>query len=303
MYPSDKLEIIIIDDGSTDRTADIVRSAMAFCPSLTLIDAPALQAGIAPKKNALLAGISASKGEIILTTDADCFPKSGWVKGMMKYFDLDVVAVAGYSPVTGGIAGFDAFVNGVVSAGSIGLGTPTTAVGRNFAYRRTAFEAIGGFGETIRGASGDDDLLLQRLSRSGGKVAFSTDPATFVEAKGAESFRDWLTMKRRHLSAGTRYSPALVSLFVILYAFHFGLIASIITSIVGLTSWALPASIWGMKVLADFATLKKGAGILNRPRWVRDCLIAEIISPLLVCLVTPLAVVGKVKWKGRELKR
>lgn len=302
-YPSDKLEIIIIDDGSNDRTVANVQELMAGTTILKLIEAPQLTTGFAPKKNALLAGIAASTGEVILTTDADCKPGPEWVSGMVSCFEEGTVAVVGYSPVSGGIAAFDAFVNGVISAGSIGLGKPTTAVGRNFAYRREAFEAIGGFGKTIQGASGDDDLLLQRFATSGGKVAFAVGPATFVPATGAETFGDWLTMKRRHLSAGTRYSPSLVGIFVVLYFFHAGLIASVITSLANQTSWWLPASIWGMKVIADWATLQKGAEILHQKGWFGGWLVAEIVSPFLVVFITPFALVGKVNWKGRKLKR
>lgn len=302
-YPAERLEVIIIDDHSTDRTAGIVRQFSEANPCLSLIQAPPLPTEAAPKKNALLAGLQASSGEIILTTDADCQPGPGWVSGMVKHFEEETTAVAGYSPVEGNPARFDAFVNGVISAGTIGLGYPVTSVGRNFAYKRAAFEAVGGFGDSIKGASGDDDLLLQRLARNGRRITFAAAQATIVPAAGAKTLREWLIMKRRHLSAGTRYSAGLVSLFTVLYLFHWGLLAALVTTIAKVTTWEFTALIWGSKSAVDFLALHKGAELLHHRNWIRGWLAAEIISPLLICLVTPLALVGKVRWKGRELKR
>lgn len=303
VYPAEKLEVIVIDDNSTDRTTEIVKAAIVESANLQLVSAPPFIEGLAPKKNALLAGINASSGEIILTTDADCRPGTGWVGGMAGYFGRDTAAVVGYSPLGGGIAGFDAFINGVISAGTIGLGYPITAVGRNFAYRREVFEQVGGFGSSLHSASGDDDLLLQRIARQGGEIVFARDPVTFVPARGATSLGNWLRMKRRHLSAGAHYSPGMVGLFAGFYIFHAGLLGSIVTSFIGTTSWTFPLLLWGCKMTADYFTVRKGAIVLEHKKWFGNWITAELISPLLVCIVTPSALIGKVKWKDRKLER
>jgi len=329
-YPTDQLEVIVIDDNSTDDTVQVVQSyidsrfrrndkavhndkAVRSDKSVhndkavfKVISAGIPPDGIAPKKNALAKGIEAASGEIILTTDADCLSRPGWITGMVQQFEPGVDAVVGFSPlegkgITGAIGRFDALVNAVVSAGSIGFGKPVTAVGRNFAYRKSAWESAGGFGSSAQGASGDDDLLLQRIAGRGGSVRFSIDPSTYVESSTKETLAGWWKMKRRHFSAGKRYDTTLVIFAIMLYLFQVGLLLNAVLIITGVINAAVFFYIWGMKVLFDGITLARGAKLLHARKWFLVFIIGEIISPVLFILLVPSSLFGKVQWKGRSL--
>lgn len=327
-YPTERWEAIIVNDGSTDRTAEIVNDFAQEHPSFRLLTAPPLPPGVAPKKNALLAGIATTTGEVILTTDADCVPGPGWVSGIARLFESGVAAVVGYAPVedqlsigkpdpttdnqhqttsnrepTTSLARFDSFINGVVAAGTVGLGLPTTAFGANFAYRRSAFEAVGGFGGSAAGASGDDDLLLQRIAAYGGIVRFASDPASFVPTRGPETLTKWLRMKRRHLSAGVRYGRGMVVLSALLYAFNAGLVALLVMAALGMVSAAWPVCLWLAKAAADGWTLRGAASLLRHEGWVDSWLIGELLAPFAIGFLLPFTLFGKVVWKERVLKR
>ena len=85
-YPRDRCELIVVDNGSTDRTAEIVRST----PARYLFES---QRGTARARNC---GIQASRGEILAFTDADCLVTTGWLRGLVSGFAAgDVGAVAG----------------------------------------------------------------------------------------------------------------------------------------------------------------------------------------------------------------
>ncbi len=305
-YPNDKWEAIILDDSSDDDTAEIVREYVEQDKRFRLIEVGDHPDGIAPKKNALTKGVECSTAEIILVTDADCKPGPGWVSGMAKQFSTDTDAVVGYSPLTGkGLAGavgrFDAFVNAVVSAGTIGLGHPTTAVGRNMGYRKSVWNHIGGFGSTVKGASGDDDLLLQRIASKKGKVVFSGDRTTKVGSNTKSTLAEWWLMKRRHLSAGKRYQPALILFSFALYLFQVGLLIITGLATFGKINPIQVGAIWGFKVLVDGLALQKGAQLLQHKRWIASFITGEVISPILFTLLVPISLIGKVRWKGRAL--
>jgi len=307
-YPADLREIVVIDDNSTDRTAEIVSGFTGAIPGLRLIQAGKPPEGIAPKKHAIVTGLEATTGEVILTTDGDCVPPAGWITGMSSLFEPDVDAVVGYSPLkgrgfVGALSSFDSLVNGVISAGTIGLGAPSSAVGRNFGYRRSAWRDVGGYGRGAAGASGDDDLLLQRISATGGKVRFAVDPDTFVPARAKESFAEWWRMKRRHFSAGKRYRPGLVLIGILLYLFNPVLLVITGMAAAGYLDRVVVAAIWGAKISIDGMTLSRGASLFSVKDWVMPWLFAELVSPLLLTVLLPASMVGRIRWKGRTLKR
>lgn len=307
-YPAERWEIIIIDDNSTDSTRAEIRAFRGKFHEMKILSVTAPPLGVAPKKHALAKGIMVAEGEIILTTDADCEPSAGWVSSMASHFDKGVDAVAGISPLAGKglvgkIAGLDSLINAVVSAGSIGQGRPVTVAGRNFGFRRSVFMEIGGYGEDIQGASGDDDLLLQRISRHGGKVKFNAEVAGHVLSSAPPTLDAWWRMKRRHISAGKRYQPLLVTFSAMLYLFQVGLILMAALAIAGHLSLEFFIAIFGIKFAVDMATVARGAVIMKVRKWLIPFIIAELISPILFTILIPTAMVGKISWKGRELDR
>jgi len=85
-YPKEKLEVIVVNDGSVDRTADKVRSIKDKRVKL-------INKKNTGKADSLNVGIKESKGEIIITLDADSYIEKDSIKKMLKYFDDDVAAV------------------------------------------------------------------------------------------------------------------------------------------------------------------------------------------------------------------
>ena len=79
-YPEGKLEIILVDDFSEDGTKKIIDEFIADKPKFRLIQPSLKLTEKVGKANALANGIRASKGEIILTTDADCAVSPTWAK-------------------------------------------------------------------------------------------------------------------------------------------------------------------------------------------------------------------------------
>jgi len=86
-YPSQKLEIIVVDNNSTDRTAKIIKSL----PVKYIFEE---KIGISAARNA---GIKQAKGEIIVFTDSDCLVNKNWLKEHVKsHVDKSIAAVGGF---------------------------------------------------------------------------------------------------------------------------------------------------------------------------------------------------------------
>ena len=227
-YPGD-VEFVIVDDRSEDRTAAIVRAAAAEDPRVVLVQVTEPSKRLAPKVNAVDHGIRASHGEIILTSDADCLYPEGWIEGMVSHFEDDVTMVVGYVETTRArgphrpkneVETFetcDWFTLMVVSRSLTHFGWKFASSANNQAYRRSAFEAAGGFGASGRAPSGDEDLLTQRLGRlPESRIVFASSPETRVLTRPMSDPFKLLRQRRRWVS---RYHHVL--------HYHPGFVASI----------------------------------------------------------------------------
>ncbi|MEK6885447.1 MAG: glycosyltransferase [Nanoarchaeota archaeon] len=81
-YPKDKFEVIVLNDGSTDRTKEIVLQCKQKYPSLKILNKP--NSG---KADSLNMGIKLSKGELIAVVDSDSFPSKESLARLTGYFD------------------------------------------------------------------------------------------------------------------------------------------------------------------------------------------------------------------------
>ena len=160
-------EVIVVNNASTDRTRAI---AEGF-PHVTVVDEPAK--GLV---KARARGLRDARGDILVYIDADCRapvmlfermerrflsdPKVVAITGPYRFYDWDWIGVAGarvYDYTLAPLAQFSAHY--ILRIGAL-------LYGANFAVRRTALEAIGGFDTTIE-FHGEDTNLGRRLTAVG----------------------------------------------------------------------------------------------------------------------------------------
>ncbi len=210
-YPRHRLQIIIVDDQSTDDTLKQIQS-FSKEHSILILQNSSQGKYISSKKTALELAVSKARGEILLFTDADCRPGPRWVNRMVSHFDESTGLVAGFSPQTAANAFWndllkiDAAAAAFVAAATIALGRGVTCTGRNLAVKKQALSDIGGYKALPDSLSGDDDFILQKMSqhpRWG--VRYAMDPMGVVPADGPSNLFAFLKQKQRHLSAGKHF--------------------------------------------------------------------------------------------------
>ncbi|WP_071595242.1 glycosyltransferase [Hymenobacter aerophilus] len=210
-YPAELLEIILIDDRSTDGTGALA----AQFPGVRLVSIRSTPAGLAPKKYALTLGIKTARHARLLFTDADCIPATNqWVRYMQRGFAQGAGLVLGYSayvPERGllnKLIRFETLLTGAQYLSFAWRGRPYMGVGRNLGYTSATFRATKGFASHIRSLSGDDDLLVQDAVAAGARAAIVAQPGAHTLSEGAATWAAWWRQKRRHLSAGRQYRLA-----------------------------------------------------------------------------------------------
>ena len=142
-YPPERLEILVVDNGSTDRTAEIVKSF----PVQYIREE---RRGSPFARNA---GIRASQGEIVASTDADCIVSRGWLRELARVFDEEGVGgVAGeivaFPPRTP-VERYATRVRHLSPQRYFSRSILPFAVFANLAFRRDVFDQIGLLDETI----------------------------------------------------------------------------------------------------------------------------------------------------------
>ncbi len=203
-----EFEVIVVNDSSSDNTAEICNKLDKQFNNLKIIHLKKSDG----KKNALTKGILASKGEYLLFTDADCFPASkNWITGMMsQLFDKKSI-VLGYGAyidkqtLLSKFIKFDSFLIAIQYFYAAKNGRAYMGVGRNIAYDKSVWEKVNGFQQHIKIASGDDDLFVASVANKN-NVAICVNKDAFTYSISANTIKEFLQQKTRHISTSTKYS-------------------------------------------------------------------------------------------------
>ena len=309
-YPRNKFEVIVVDDNSTDSTADLVKKMVKKFKNLRLHKlSPRPNVSIGRKPESIALGVSVAKGEVILTTDADCYVPRTWLRAMTEGFAEDVMFQAG--PVVEMQTG--SFLNKVESlefmslivtgAGLIGAGRPIICNGANLAYRKSAFNAVQGFKGTV--SSNDDETLMQRIfNRNIGKVRFVADPDAVVRTESKNNLWSFLKQRLRWAAKKGRYEDkTILAELALLYFFFFVLLAA------GGASFFVPelkipvAITFGLKIVLDYAAMRKGAHLLHQKLNGLVFLVAELFHVPYIVFTGAVGQFISQEWKGRSLDR
>ncbi|MCG8607887.1 glycosyltransferase [bacterium] len=306
-YPRARMEILVIDDRSTDRTAEIVRKVAKKNTGVRLVQVTDTLPNVAPKKRALNLGVRQAKGEIIVTTDADCLPGRDWVAEMVKYFDSGVGLVAGYNPYRhwgstlsqfSRILALDYFAMAAVAAASAGLGHPISCSGGNLAYRKKVYQQVGGFGPCSAWVSGDDDLLLQRVRQeTRWKVRYAVAPNTFVPTAPPLSFKEFWNQRVRYASKCALYPRPVTNILIAVYLTNFLLAAGLpalpfFPQII--TPWLGAICV---KFGAEWWLLSRAKKLFRESYNLTVLLLTAILHPIYITLIAPAGQFFNFEWK------
>lgn len=159
-------ELVVADNGSTDRTGQVTSAAIERHPDLVrLVDASAV-AGPAAVRNI---GVRAARGDTLAFCDADDVVQPGWLGACAAA--LESVDVAGGVFDFGSLNGFPEARP--APASMVQLPFLPAGLGANLAVRRAAFEAVGGFDEGL--STGEDVDLCWRLQTAGFRFALAPE--------------------------------------------------------------------------------------------------------------------------------
>ena len=146
-YPKENLEVVVVEDGSRDRTLEICGSFSQQYPWIRVFHRDASIG----KGDALNFAFNKSTGEVIATFDADDIPEPLAITKALRYFnDPEVGAVHGYhrtlnlqESIVARLAAYETFLYRLANDGKYALKLFVAFSGSNTFFRRTALERVG----------------------------------------------------------------------------------------------------------------------------------------------------------------
>ncbi|MBC7535901.1 MAG: glycosyltransferase [Ferruginibacter sp.] len=233
-YPPHLYQVVVVDDHSTDNTADIVRAFPSKNISLVLLkEHIPVKALNSYKKKAIEIGIQQSTGKLIVTTDADCYVSYEWLKTIAAFYEmyrpLFIAAPVSIDCNRSFIEMFQALdfmtLQGITGA-SVHKKMHSMCNGANLAYERAAYLEVDGFKGIDFIASGDDMLLMHKIyKRFPDRVMFLKSREAIVNTEPVKTIKDFLNQRIRWASKADKYDDKrITAVLAIVYLFNILLI-------------------------------------------------------------------------------
>ena len=311
-YPPGLFEVIVIDDHSTDNTAQLVRTYPSI--KLILLENFLREGPInSYKKKAIEVGIQQSSGTLIVTTDADCYTPENWLRTIASFYEtyqpeLMVMPVA-INCSSKPIEIFQALdfmsLQGITGA-AVHKKMHSMCNGANLAYTRKAFDAVNGFNGIDKIASGDDMLLMHKIAvRFPGGIAFIKSPDVIVQTAPVHSVKEFFNQRIRWASKADQYDDKIIFwVLLLVYLFNVLLLALPILSFIMpdrrlLTCWI---SFVLLKTVAELLLLFPVSTFFSKQGLLFAFPLAQPFHIIYTVIAGWLGKFGSYKWKDRNVK-
>lgn len=301
-YPGDTIEVLVGNDMSEDRTGKIVSEFSLINPNFHLIDIVENIKHLRGKANVLAQLIAKSKSEFLLVTDADVIVSKSWVRGIMENFTDDISMLSGATIVE--VNSLMASLQNAEWIFYVGnghiysrKGKPVSAIGSNMAFRKSSYNAIGGY-ENIPFSVTEDYELFKNILKSGGKFKTVFEPDVLIYTKPITNFLVLLHQRRRWLTAVFRLPTEMA--FGLLFLW---ILLPIIILVGFLFGWKWALGLFILKWSTDLIFMRRLYKSLDQKLdlgfWLYTPYSLIFNTMILIFYLIP----APVLWKGRKYKK
>lgn len=305
-YPKELFEVIVVDDHSTDKTADVVNQFERI--KLVTLNEPGQKSY---KKKAIETGILHATGDLIVTTDADCLPGKNWLSTLASFYQknesvfiaapvvfhhqnnvLEIFQVMDFLTLQG------------ITAVSVHSKLFGMSNGANMAYSRKTFYEVGGFSGVDNIASGDDMLLMNKIwKKDKQKIHYLLSPHAIVSTFPMQTWRDFLNQRIRWASKAAYYKNSPITI-VMLIVYFFNLLFPIlfIAGFWNNTYWVWLIGLWIAKTIIEWPFVYSVAKFYGKQNLMKYFFLFQPLHVLYTIAAGFLGQFGTYEWKGRKVK-
>jgi cellulose synthase/poly-beta-1,6-N-acetylglucosamine synthase-like glycosyltransferase len=307
-YDKQLYTVYIIDDQSTDRTAEVIRSLIKDKPNFYLLSHKVLDKKSTFKKEALKFALKSVTSEVVVTIDADTVAQPDWLEKMVSYYDEKTGLVAGL------VTFFPQSENnlfhkiqtlefaGIVfcGVGSLGNNNPLICNGSNLSYRMKAYNDVGGYDGNMFLPSGDDDLLLQNIfTKTDWKVKYALSKETINYTTPVKTFTTFLNQRARWASKSIHYPRKwMFPMMLSIYLYYLLIIILFPLTLYGQYPVDLYLLGLSLKIIPEILLIRKGLKILGRGDLIKYFFVAQFFQIIYIIIAGLMGFLRQYSWKG-----
>ncbi len=307
-YPKNLFEIIVIDDGSKDKT---VQRACEFLTS-TGLNHKILQTdkNCNGKKKAIEMGINGSVGELIITTDADCRIEKNWLATIVSFYEekkpemiIGPVVFHDEKSVFEKMQSLEFLSLGAITGATGIAGHPLMCNGANLAYTKKGFIEVGGFEGNEQIPSGDDILLMIKFKKHfDKKVHYLKSKEAFVFTRPQRKITEFIDQRMRWVSKSRHYSDVyltFVSWFILIFNFSIPVYSALFFMKMGFGEILMVS--FSIKLFFDFLFLFLTASFFSHKSLLWLFVPVQVLYIFYVPAISIASLIGTFTWKGRQM--
>ncbi len=208
-FDKDLLEIILVNDKSTDKTKEIMINETVGYEQFKVFDSNNLETtSLKGKANAIDTAIRKATGDLIFTTDADCEVPENWIEETVKYYEDKTSMVCGFTLIKAHkslfakLQSLDWIYLLSLASCSSGIKMIFSCLGNNLTFTRNVYNEIGGYKKV--GFSVTEDLALMRTIDADKKndIKYPLNHQAIVMTEPCNSLKELYNQKRRWFRGG-----------------------------------------------------------------------------------------------------
>lgn len=307
-YPKHLLDIVVVDDASTDNTANVVIQYKE--KGVRLLQLENQNINKAHKKRAIDYAIKECNSALIITTDADCTISTNWVNTLVAFQQTHQACFISAPVAMGPNNSLFQKFQALEFAGLVGIGgaalqhqSPNMCNGANVAYLKEAFVAVKGYEGNDSIPSGDDEFLMHKMFAAfPDRVFFLKNTDVIVHTEAARSINQFVNQRMRWVSKSTKYENKSITLILSLcYLFNLSVLINLIGGFFNHSMACLFLGQILLKIIAEGILLFKVSQFMKLQKLLIWLIPEQILHVIYVVVIGFLGNLGTYQWKGRKV--
>lgn len=304
-YENGTYEIIVVDDHSSDNTAEQVEAYIRQHPNDNI---RLVKSQLEFKKASITLGIQQARHDYIVLSDADCTHSPQWLSALAVCIVQNRYKMI-YAPVRFKARSLFEKMQALEFAGLVGIGgasmelkNPNMCSAANLVFEKNVFNEVNGYEDNHHIISGDDEFLMHKVFKKyPEKVRFLLNYDAMVTTGASSTLPELAEQRKRWVSKARHYSNRYITLILALaYLFNVSIVLNLALALFQFQFLKIALLQLLLKSLIEFIFLSQVTRHLKQFHLMYFMPVAAFLHLFYVLYIGIAGTFGSFNWKGRH---